>query len=179
MGKTRTYVVQVIGGREESMRHAIARELGLSDEDCFVPLCELPRKERGEWHSRRELLFPGYVFVNTNDPQMLLCSLKKVHGMTRLLGVDGENVTSLTKDEVAWLNAMTGSGAHAVEVSQGVQEGDHIVVTQGPLKGREALIRKVNRHKRLAWVEFHMLGRRTTVKVGLEVVGKSERNRIS
>lgn len=174
MSKVRTYVVQVIGGREEHMRQAIAGSLGLSEEDCFIPHCELPRKEHGDWLQQKVLLFPGYVFVRTGDAQGLLDALQKVHGMTRLLGVDGQRVASLTNDEVAWLDAMTGSGSHAMGVSQGVQEGDRIVVTQGPLKGREALIRKVNRHKRLAWVEFHMLGRRTTVKVGLEIVGKRD-----
>ena len=59
-----------------------------------------------------------------------------------------------------------------VEASVGVIEGDHVVVTSGPLKGHEALISKVDRHKRLAYLDMRMFGRTKTIKVGLEIVRK-------
>ena len=54
-----------------------------------------------------------------------------------------------------------------MEFSQGVIEGDEVKVTKGPLKGQEAKIRKIDRHKRLAFLEMHMFGRTKVVKVGL------------
>lgn len=38
--------------------------------------------------------------------------------------------------------------------------------------GKEARIRKVDRHKRCAFVEVDMFGRKTTARVGLEIVRK-------
>lgn len=52
-------------------------------------------------------------------------------------------------------------------------EGDEVKVVKGPLRGQEAKIVKVDRHKRLAWLEMHMFGRTKVVKVGLEIVSKS------
>lgn len=172
MARGRVYVVQVVGGREERMRRAIARRLGTLAEDCFVPECELGKKVHGTWKPVRSLLFPGYVFVQTAEPRALYEALPKINGLTRMLGVDGNSFGSLSDDEVAWLDAVTSGGTHAMGISQGVQEGDHIVVTEGPLRGREADIVKVDRHKRLAWLEVRMFGRQTQVKVGLEVVRK-------
>ena len=37
-------------------------------------------------------------------------------------------------------------------MSMGVMDGEHVVVLSGPLRGREALITSVNRHKNLAFV---------------------------
>ena len=47
-----------------------------------------------------------------------------------------------------------------------------MVVTSGPLRGREAQISKIDRHKRLAWLDMRMFGRNKSIKVGLEIVSK-------
>lgn len=172
MGKSRVYVVQVVGGREKRARDAIARELGELAEDCFIPSCEIPKLVHGTWQKREGLLFPGYVFVQTAAPRGLLKALPKVGGLTRMLGVTGDSFSALSDEEVAWLDAVTESGGHVMAMSEAVQEGDRVIVTAGPLRGRESEIVRVDRHKRLAWIRVQMLGRETTVKVGLEVVRK-------
>ena len=48
-----------------------------------------------------------------------------------------------------------------------------VMVTDGPLKGHEALIRKINRYKRVAYLDMRMFGRTKTIKVGLEIVRKN------
>jgi transcriptional antiterminator NusG len=50
--------------------------------------------------------------------------------------------------------------------------GDKIHITDGPLKGRESIVRKVNRHKRLAWIEIKFMGEARLVSVALEIVDK-------
>lgn len=91
----------------------------------------------------------------------------------RVVGGHDEQYVPLTREEVAWLLALTNAETHTVEFSEGVIEGDEVKVTKGPLKGQEAKIVKVDRHKRLAWLEMHMFGRTKVVKVGLEIVSKS------
>lgn len=56
--------------------------------------------------------------------------------------------------------------------SSGVMEGDEIVILNGPLMNQTGLIKKLDRHKRLAYLEIEILGRVKTVKVGLEIVRK-------
>lgn len=51
-------------------------------------------------------------------------------------------------------------------------EGDEIVILNGPLMNQTGLIKKIDRHKRLAYLEIEILGRTKTVKVGLEIVQK-------
>ena len=59
-----------------------------------------------------------------------------------------------------------------MEMSEGLIEGDCVTVISGPLKGREASIVRIDRHKRLAWVDVSMFGRHKMIRVGLEIVSK-------
>ena len=79
---------------------------------------------------------------------------------------------SLTADEVARINVTTNVDTHVMEMSEGVIEEDRVTVIHGPFKGHEARIARAGRHKRLAWVDMDMFGRRKTIRVRLEIVSK-------
>lgn len=167
------YVIQVTGGRETHARDLITRLLGELVGECFIPRREVFRHVDGEWVSVTETLFPGYVFVRTNQIQQVSERLGSVPAFTRLLGKSDERIIPLSSEEVAWLEALLVPVSKVLEKSMGVIEGDRVIVTEGPLKGHEAQISKIDRHKRAAYLDMRMFGRRKTIKVGLEIVRKS------
>ena len=116
------------------------------------------------------MLFPGYVFLVSDEKEKLFFELKRIIGLTKLLGT-GETIVPLTDEEVNFLLRFGGK-EQTVEMSEGIIENDRVVVTSGPLKGNEGLIRKIDRHKRKAWLEIEMFGRTVEMQVGLEIVGK-------
>ena len=61
--------------------------------------------------------------------------------------------------------------------SVGFIEGDTIRVTSGPLVGMESRIKKIDRHRREAVVEVEVMGAVRELKVMLEVVEKTGRNK--
>ena len=134
------YVIQVEGGREAHVCDLINKLLGDRIKECFVPRREIFRREAGEWTTVRETLFPGYLFVETDDVSKVMERLARVPAFTRLLGKSDERVIPLSQDEVAWLTALMQPLDKVVEMSTGVIEGDRVIVTSGPLVGREALI---------------------------------------
>ncbi|MEE0845314.1 MAG: antiterminator LoaP [Eggerthellaceae bacterium] len=166
------YVIQTMSGQESQVRDMIVRLLdpGLVDE-AFLPRYEMLRREKGVWVKRSEVLLPGYVVVVTQDPAKLKTALLRVPRFTRLLGND-DMFTRLDDREVAFINSFVQPGNRTVKMSTGVIEGDEIIVLDGPLKDRTALIKKIDRHKRLAYLDIEMLGRKKTVRVGLEIVAK-------
>lgn len=166
------YVVQVVGGQEAKAIGLIAGVARDTVRDCFAPRCEVMKRVDGAWHKKCERLFPGYVFVQTDDPVGVQQLLRAVPTFTRMLNSAGDTFLPLTRDEVTWINVHTNADTHVVEMSEGVIEGDRVVVTSGPLKGHEASIARVDRHKRLAWVDMDMFGRHKTIRVGLEIVAK-------
>lgn len=170
-----TYVVQVAGGREEHVASLINSIKPTSIETCFAPSFELMKKLGGEWRRVTDILFPGYVFIVTKDAARASGELRAIPAFTRLLGGGDDRFTPLSADELAWLEAFTTAPGRVVPMSTGVIEGDRVIVIDGPLRGHEALISKVDRHKRLAFLDMHMFGRDKTVKVGLEVIRKRVR----
>lgn len=75
-------------------------------------------------------------------------------------------------NKVAFVNTFAQPGKRIVELSTGIIEGDHVIILNNPLMGHDSLIRKIGRHKRLAFLEVDMLDRKKTVKLGLEIVAK-------
>ena len=110
------------------------------------------------------------MFLISDEKEKLFFELKRIIGLTKLLGT-GETIVSLTDEEVSFLLRLGGE-EQTVEMSEGIIENDRVVVLSGPLKGNEGLIKKIDRHKRKAWLEIEMFGRMVEMQVGLEVVGK-------
>lgn len=166
------YVVQVRTGSEENIRLQCERRIPRSIlEECFIPYYEEKRKVQGEWKIQKKILFPGYIFVVTEEIEELYRQLAKVIGLTKLLGTDDE-VIPLTEEETGFLMAFGGKN-QVVKMSEGIIENSQVIVTSGPLQGREGLIRRIDRHKRKAYLEMDMFGRMQMVQVGLEIVKKN------
>ena len=165
------YVMQVHTGTEEKICRQCEQMIdGSLLERCFIPRFQQKKRFLGEWHLQNEILFPGYVFVITDYPDTLTERLRQVIGMTKLLKT-GDTFTPLSPQEVALLQKL-GNEKQEVEMSTGIIEADTVHIFQGPLQGMEGMIKKIDRHKRMAYLEVDMFGRKVEMKVGLEIVEK-------
>lgn len=138
----------------------------------FYPKTEMMKRYEGAWHKEMKPMFPGYIFAVTDQPEELYMEFLKVPKLTKLLGTDNVPV-ALSEAEVMLLRKVTNQ-EHVAEMSVGVIEGDQLIVKDGPLMGIEGLVKRINRHKRLAVVEVEMFGRMVEMTLGLEVVEKKK-----
>ena len=154
--------------------------------DTFVLKRELPYRKDGVWGVRTNLLFPGYVLVATGDVDELERQLNLITAFHQLVR-QGDAVATLSPEEVALIRALGGSG-RTVGVSLGEIVAGELVVRRGPLVGREGIIAKIDRHKRVAYLDPSAFPRiaapavqaadsrrpqRRMPRVGLEVAVKS------
>ena len=77
----------------------------------------------------------------------------------------------LTEDEKSFLLSFCDDG-YVTEKSKGFIIDDRIFITSGPLKGRESIIKKIDRHKRLAEIEMTFLGDKRRISISLEIISK-------
>lgn len=165
------YVVQVRAGMEERIKHQC---INIVDEKilerCFVPYYKERKKYQGTWHTEEKVLFPGYIFMVSSQLKSLYKSLWNVIGMTKLLGT-GNEIVPLSEGEVELLEKM-GVDRDALDISTGIIENSIVRITNGPLTGMEGYIRKIDRHKRKAWLEVNMFGRTMKLEAGLEIIEK-------
>ena len=77
------YVVQVRTGTEKEIITQCEKKIdhGILKR-CFVPYYEAMKKYKGEWHLERKILFPGYVFMITDEVESLYLELKSIIGLT-------------------------------------------------------------------------------------------------
>ena len=165
------YVVQVRTGTEENIRIQCEKHMsGEVLERCFIPYYEEAKRIRGNWTTLEKVLFPGYVFIITEKLERLYGQLHEVIGLTKLIGT-GREIVPLCAEEIAFIQEIGGEN-QVVEMSEGVIEKSNVRITSGPLMGMEGMIKKIDRHKRKAWLEVPMFGRVQTVQVGVEIVAK-------
>ena len=171
MQQTNWYVIQVLTGSER----AICRDLKevIDDslyEQCFVPMAEKQHRKDGKYTILKEPLFPGYLFIVSHDIEIISVEIRKIFKFKRILRT-GDSFAALEPDEVKAFRSLANED-YNITMSKGFIVGDEITVTEGPLKGYEGRIKKIDRHKRTAFMELPFLGRDTRVRVPLEIVSK-------
>ena len=165
------YVMQVRTGNEFYMKQQCERMISPeAAEKIFIPLTERKVQRNHEWRLEKFPLFAGYVFVISEQVELFQTEMRRLFGFKRLLGADGE-IVPLTTAEVTFMEGLGGK-EQIVGMSEGFIENDKVVITSGPLVGHEGLIRKIDRHKRKAFIEIEMFGRPQKVEMGVEILWK-------
>lgn len=169
------YVIFVQTGRERKVLKLLEKHLDTSTFVPFIPFHERIFKNSGILKRELKPLFPGYVFVQSEvsgqrfikDTKSLIHESRDIISILKYSDMEIEmrenerqNMLSLCNDD------------HCVESSRGIIEGDKIHIKSGPLKGRESIIKKVDRHKRQAWIQMEFMGDIRLVSVALEIVNK-------
>ena len=154
-------------GREELIQQMCKRHLNKKIYSrCMFPLCEQREHYRGTWHTKLEKVFPGYLFFDTWDPDELSRQLRKEKIMAQ-----NDKLFVLTPEDVQCLLFFGRTGVFPM--SQGIIVNGRVIILSGPLVGEESRIRKVDRHKRRAWLQIKLFGKPYTVVVGLEISQKT------
>lgn len=165
------YVIQVITGDEKNtvdMCRVIVQDS--AEHEFFIPEVDRKKRLKGKWYNIRKPMFPGYVFISTESIDELYEKLKNVPKLTKVLGTD-HTVTPISQSEEKLIRRLTNK-QHVAEVSVGYIEGDRLIISEGPMVGMEAMVKKIDRHKRIAVLSVTMFGNSTDVTMGLEVLHK-------
>lgn len=128
------------------------------------------RRYGGAWHLERHLLFPEHVILESRNEEFLLGELGKYCGP-----VEGERyLVRFGAEEEKVLRDLCGKERH-LEMSRGVIREGGTQVTDGPLKGMEDRIRRIDRHKRLAKIQIAGIEAACCryIPAGLEITEKS------
>lgn len=166
------YVLFVMGGKEQS----ICDFLNLDEElHAFAIQKEVIHKKAGKVITVQRPLFPSYIFVETKAEQKVFQEILKQkriqkEGIIKELRYEDE-VNSLTNSERAYLEGLIDE-EYVVKKSVGYVVDDKVVIQEGPLKGYESNIVKIDRHQKKAELEVNISGNVIRAKVSLEIVKK-------
>jgi transcriptional antiterminator NusG len=165
------YVIQVMTGEEDSSCRLCQYHMNGQDyRELFIPKYARKKRYRGAWNVEQKVLFPGYVFVDTEAIEKVAKQLSAVPCMTKLLR-HGDDIVPITREEQTYLANLMDE-QHIVQISTGLVIGDEIWITEGALRNYRGQIKRIDRHRRTAELEVNLFGRKTPVQVGLEVIQK-------
>lgn len=162
------YVLWTNVGTEEKTRLHINRHV---DPSLYTQCKILYRNKRhyfgGESKIVPLLLFPGYIFVETDNVKEFAEAVYQFPGRKIVLQTD-DLFCPIRKEEEFLVTDLANSKG-IIEMSKGYMENDHIVVTEGPLQGYEKYIKKIKKRMNTAILEITVFDKIVEYSLGLEI----------
>lgn len=169
------YVIETTKGEEQQVCTWIDQKVDKAlFERCFVPLYEDVWRKEGIGHISIKMMFSGYVFIETKEPQKIREALSKLPELTGLQEADSQGVADraeqicfpVGEDEETFLNTIFTDGVMRVSYIERNEEGK-IVSVIGPLEAYQDYIIKIDQPHRRAIAEIPFLGETRRIKFGL------------
>lgn len=171
------YAIQTITGNEEKAMDEIQKVVGQSVYDsCFQLKREAVWRIQGACKIHTEPLFPGYVFVQTQNPEALYMKLKDVSQFTKLLGKEESAFYPVSKEEELFLKRLLNKDQeNTVRLSLvTVDEGGNILQCGKPLQPYLDYVVKKRIRLRYVMIRIHLFGRDREILLGIRLEGDSE-----
>ena len=178
----RCYVIQTITSQEQILVELIQKQISpMFYTEIFIPKRQMNRRIRGKWQNILELLFPGYVFIISDNPAALFQELRNIPRLSKLLHAEAFEFIPLKPAEQRFIEKIgQRRGDHIFAISEieldpkvSYQRGDSVRITSGDLKDFEGYILYLDIHKRKAVIRTEMFGGNSVdVHVGIEIVTK-------
>lgn len=134
----------------------------------FLPRYVCARRYEGAWHMESRLLFPGYIFVDTERPDAVKKRMALLSGVEQ---VGSGGFFPIQPAEQEFLQGLL-SPDYEVGYSVGDLRDGKLVIASGPLAAYTDRVRRIDRHKRLAEVEYTLCGEAGRMRLGLEIRSK-------
>ncbi len=171
------YVIQARSGEEELIKRYIEE---LQDRESygklFIPLYEEVRRSGGNNKIIFRKMFPGYLFIETEAPEHIYDSLKKIPKFKRILSMgekkneDERLFIPVGSEDQAFLESVTDDGVMHVSYIR-MKNHRYIEKMVGPLARYRNHISKLDIPHRRAIVDAELFGKRRRIRFGLWAEG--------
>lgn len=171
------FAAQVRTGKEMDVARSIERRVDPSLAGAFSPTRVLQIRKGGKTKKEERPVFPGYVFISAPGdslPTDAYWLIKRVDGFGRFLPSNADR-KPLSGRDLGLLSHFMSFGRRADISKVSFDENDRIVVLEGPLKGLEGSIIKVDRRKGRVKVRLAMCADSFAVDLGAEFVERLSR----
>ena len=155
------FVMYVETGHEDEVCRLIDRIIVYSyfkiPYQLLVPKRQIYEKKSGICNEVTKCLFPGYILVETEQIDEFYYQVKKIPHIFKFL-----RILYMTNEE------------GLIEISNALYINDRIEIIDGPLKGYEGIIRKLDKRKGRAKVEFSINQNVIHIDLGISIIYKKE-----
>lgn len=165
------YVVQTKSGDEQKIIAALQRVLSEgSFGECFTPLFEDVRRTKDQTKITFKRLFPEYLFIETDQPELVSQALRSIPNFSRVLGSyddEGNKIfIPVEKEDELFIRSLLFDGVLRVSYVT-LSKNNRVLDIYGPLARYRNHITRLEIRHRMAIVEMEVFGKRRRIKFGL------------
>ncbi len=164
------FAIQVRTRREEKYLQLSAPLVQAADGRLLWPRRSLRIRKKGKWRDVKTPIFPGYLFleVDSISPD-LYWGLRRLAGFLRFLK-DNQNIIPLPERDTQILRNLLQFGEVVAKSIATFDENNRIRILEGPLKGLEGNIVKVDRRKGRAKIRLDLYEESYQVDFGFQSI---------
>lgn len=166
------YAVQIKTGQEEKIIDTAKKNLSfrIEKQRFIFPKRTLKIRKAGIQKDEEKPIFPGYFFIETDTiDKELYATLKQIFGFYRFLK-NNNDITPLNGKDLSILHHFMQFGKTITTSQVYFDENDRICVTEGPLKGLEGYIIKVDKRKKRAKIKMDFANENLLIDLGFELI---------
>lgn len=167
------YIVQCFALHEQKVRDRI---LQMQEEEfkgiiyrVLLPEEETVEIKNNERKEKIKKMFPGYLFVQMKPDEGVWYTLRRLPGVTKLVGTKNEP-TPVSEDEINRILRQLGEKMKKIEVDFEINET--IKVISGPFRGYTGAISEINADRGKLKSLISIFGRETPVELDFDQVEK-------
>lgn len=139
----------------------------------FVPTYDCMKKYQGSWHMEQKPAFKNCFLIECRDRNDLADMLHRLQCADIFAENIIANAIALFPEQEVFLRNLMIPETKKISMSTGYIKDGKTYVTKGPLQGREKMISRIDRHKRLAKLRFAAGNTDRELCAGLEIISKS------
>lgn len=166
------YVIQTTTGSEQELLTVMDRVFDHRlYQRCFYIKREAIWRRSGKCVIHVEALFPGYVFIQTENPEEIYLRLKDIPQFAKMLGKEEIDFHPVSKEEELFLKRMlNGDREDTVRLSSvKIDDQGNLLSCGGALHYFQEYIIKKRIRLRYVIIRVHLLGRDREVKLGIRL----------
>lgn len=168
------YVAHTYSGYENKVKANIEKSVENRGLQHLILNVEVPvedvveEKENKEKKVVKRKIFPGYVVIKMVMTDESWYIVRNTRGVTGFVG-PGSKPVPLTDAEVEKM------GVEIVRMAEiGVQVGDAVNVTSGPMEGFSGIVESIDEEKRTVSLKINMFGKESTLEIDVNQVAQTE-----
>ncbi|MBR5419952.1 MAG: hypothetical protein IK115_02260 [Lachnospiraceae bacterium] len=163
------YVIWTETGKEDDAAKELAEHLSPEIyRGCWVPKRVERQKRHGALVNVEKALFPGYFFLDCDDPLPVITIMHRLERF-RLLLKSGDCYQPISREDEQLIRRLTDRNGKLNVSLIRVNEGQ-LRVVDGPLKNLEQYITKLNLHKRKVLVEMELFDQKHSFWAAVEII---------
>ena len=143
----------------------------------WFPVKQNTETRRGVESVADRPLFPGYLFIwwnGENEKVFPFFDLYRLSGVVRILRYDNDTY-ALTGNDLAyaqWIHANNGVIRRSKVI---LREGQRLHIVEGPLKGMDGNVVKVDKHRKRITVRFDFAEKQTDILFSVEFLERNSK----